>query len=404
MLIALCASVLLYGAWRRGAGSFRPVPEPAVTVTPLEVGGTPPMPEPVVRHEVPEIEVTEIASNLEVIWALRFSSDGRLFVTERPGRILVMKPGSRELTPYARLSTTAGGESGLMGLALHPGFPREPWVYVMYTARKEGGAVNRVSRLVDKGDSGTGEQVLIDDIPAALNHDGGALEFGPDGMLYIGTGDAQTPALAQDLGQLNGKVLRITPDGRTPPDNPFPGSPIWAYGFRNVSGLAFHPVTRELWAASHGPSATSPGKAKFMDSVYQVQKGRNHGWPSHLGVSADPSIVSPTIFFADRYVPPGGLAFYSGPPSPLTGSLFMTALRSQEMHRYVVGDDGSIVRFEQWWPNRFGRLRALTIGNDGAIYVGTSNRDGRSTGDYLGSDVIYRLRLTTAAQTELSGH
>jgi quinoprotein glucose dehydrogenase len=343
------------------------------------------------REAIPEVEITEVARNLEIVWSLRASPDGRLFAAERPGRLLVLKPGSRTPIVYARFATALGGESGLMGIALHPRFPQQPWVYVMYTARKPGGGVNRVSRIADTGYAGGEEHILLDDIPAARNHDGGALEFGPDGMLYVGTGDAAKPGLAQDLGQLNGKILRVTPDGRIPSDNPIPGSPIWAYGFRNVSGLAFHPSTGDLWAASHGPSATDPMKPKHMDSVYRVAKGRNHGWPSHLGVSADDQIVSPVIFFPNRTVPPGGLAFYPVKGSPFTNSLFMTALRAQELHRYDMTDGRTIDRMERWWPDRFGRLRAITVAADGAIYIGTSNADGRAVGDYPALDFIYRL-------------
>ena len=389
--VAVAAAASLYLVKRRALPSYRPVPSPAAAAPALTVGASPPMPPSIVRHEVPEVEVVEVARDLEVVWALRFAPDGRLFITERAGRIRIFNPDTRQLSNYARVTTVHGGESGLMGLALHPEFPREPWVYVMYTARKAGGGVNRISRLRQREGADVEEQVLIDDIPAAVNHDGGALEFGPDGMLYIGTGDAMTPALAQDLGQLNGKVLRIAPDGRVPADNPIAGSPIWAYGFRNVSGLAFHPATKDLWAASHGPSATSPDKPKFMDSVYRVEKGRNHGWPSHLGVSADPAIVSPVIFFNDRFVPPGGLVFYAG-AAPLANTLFMTALRAQEIDRFVIEDGRTVTRIERWWPDKFGRLRAIAVAADGSIYVGTSNRDGRVRGEYRGSDFIYRLR------------
>ena len=279
-----------------------------------------------------------------------------------------------------------------MGVTLHPQFPQQPFVYLMYTGRKRGGGGNRVSRFTDSGGRGRSEQILLDDIPSARNHDGGALEFGPDGMLYVGTGDANVPYIAQDLAHPNGKVLRITPDGQIPPDNPFPGSAVWAYGFRNVSGLSFHPDTGQLWAASQGPTSAVPGEPKYMDSVYVVRKGGNHGWPIHLGVSADDKFVSPILFWPNEAVPPGGAIFYTGSQFPqFRGNYFMTSLKSELMHRVDVGAAGEVKAMERWWPQKFGRRRAIAQGPDGAIYVGTSNRDGRTPREYPGSDFIYRL-------------
>jgi aldose sugar dehydrogenase len=265
-------------------------------------------------------------------------------------------------------------------------------VYLMYTARKSGGGVNRISRFTDSGGRGTDELVLIDDIPASRNHDGGALEFGPDGMLYAGTGDASVPYIAQDLSHLSGKILRLTPEGKAPPDNPLPGSPVWAYGFRNVSALCFHPATGALWAASHGPSSDRAGEPKHMDSVYAVRRGGNHGWPLHLGVSADGKYVSPVLFWPNEPIPPGGSIFYTGSLFPqFRGHFFMTSLKSELLHRVELDDAGSPRAIERWWPQKYGRLRAIAQGPDGAIYVGTSNRDQRTPREYPGSDFIYRL-------------
>ena len=397
---AVCLSVAVaaggYKVMRRVQNRLKPVPAAAAAPA-LDVGGRPPMPAAVLRTDVPDFDIQPVAGDLKIVWAMRWAADGRLFVTERPGRLLVLEPGAAGPERYATLPTALGGESGLMGLALHPRFPRVPYVYVMYTARKSGGGVNRISRFVDTGSGLADEKVFVDDIPAARNHDGGALEFGPDGMLYAGTGDADVPTLAQDLGSLNGKILRLDPDGHVPGDNPFPGSPVWAYGFRNVSGLAFHPRTGELWAASHGPSSIVPGEPNHMDSVYIVRKGGNHGWPLHLGVSRTPEIVSPVIFYPERAVPPGGLAFTTL-PGESNPSLIMTSLGAQEIERYVVHDGSRITRIERWWPNRFGRLRAITVSPDGNLYVGTSNGDGRAEGEYSEVDAIFRLQPTGRAK------
>lgn len=383
-----------YKLWRRHQNRLRPVAGAGEDTLRPRIGHGPALPAPVVRGDVPEMNAAEIARGLRIVWSLRWAPDGRLFVTERPGRISVLKPGAANAETYADLPTALGGESGLMGLALHPRFPSEPFVYVMYTARKAGGGVNRVSRLRDAPGGGRDEQVLLDDMPAARNHDGGGLTFGPDGMLYIGTGDAAVPALAQDPGQPSGKILRIAPDGSIPADNPVAGSPIWAYGFRNVSALAFHPVTGDLWAASHGPSGVAPDEPKHMDSVFIVQKGGNHGWPIHLGASDDPAVVSPVIFSPEQAIPPGGMLFYQG-NNEFNGDLFLTSLRGQALYRFVLRNGKSVDRVERWWTDRFGRLRGIAEGPDGSLYVGTSNRDGRASGEYPGSDFVYRLTPAT---------
>ncbi|HZN64376.1 MAG TPA: PQQ-dependent sugar dehydrogenase [Tepidisphaeraceae bacterium] len=381
--------------WRRSQNYHRPPPVIAGADRPLlpTTGPAPPTPtETMHAEQAPGVRVETVLSDLQIVWDICFAPDGRMFFTERPGRVRVLRPGQSRPDTFAEVPTVLGGESGLMGIALHPQFPTEPYVYVMYTARKRGGGVNRVSRFTDDAGRGRDEQVLLDDIPSARNHDGGAIEFGPDGMLYVGTGDANVPYIAQDLSHPNGKVLRLAPDGKVPPDNPFPGSAVWAYGFRNISGLSFHPGTGELWAASHGPSSNLPGEPKYMDSVYVVQKGRNHGWPLHLGVSNDGQFVSPVLFWPDEAIPPGGSMFYAGGMFPkFKGNYLMTSLRSELMHRVDVGPGNSIRAIERWWPQKYGRLRAIAHGPDGAIYVGTSNRDGRTDRSYPGSDFIYRL-------------
>jgi quinoprotein glucose dehydrogenase len=402
IITIVCALVLSFAAayasaklWRRYQNRFRPVPGAAAMAEGLhlKVGETPPLPAAMSVTNVPGVRVSEIARDLRVVWSLRLAADGRLFIVERPGRILVLESGADRPVTYASLPTALDGESGLMGLALHPQFPRKPYVYVMYTARKSGGGVNRIARLTDVSGLGRDERVLIDDIGAARNHDGGALEFGPDGMLYVGTGDALSERLAQDISKPNGKILRITADGGVPSDNPWPGSPVWAYGFRNVTALAFHPRTRELWAASHGPSGVAGDEHKYMDSVYLVRKGGNHGWPDHLGMSTDPSIVSPVIFFRDRAAPPGGMIFYTGPTEAFRDNLFMTSLRGEELLRFVIEDGREVTRIERWWPGRYGRLRAIAASPNGDLLIGTSNRDGRTSTNYPSSDVILRVRF-----------
>jgi aldose sugar dehydrogenase len=377
-----------------------PLPEmPAIPSRPRE-GGRPPMPQQQQRAEVPGVRVTEVARGLEIPWGLGFAPDGRVFVTERPGRIRVLREGGAP-APYLDLGEVVHrGEGGLMGLALHPEFPRQAFLYVMYTTRNGGRVVNRVSRFRDEGETAGSEEVLIDNIPAAQFHNGGIVKFGPDGMLYVGTGDASQPRLSQDARSLAGKVLRATPEGRVPPDNPFRDSLVYAYGFRNVVGLAWNPATGDLWAASHGPSGEFPGM-HHRDAVYVVRPGGNHGWPLVVGTSDREEIVSPVLYYPERAVPPGGALFYDGELLPqLRGSFFMTSLGATHLQRVRVEGRGNVTAIERWWPGRHGRLRAVEQGPDGAIWFTTSNRDGRAERSYPGSDFIYRIVPSDAPGAE----
>ncbi len=217
-----------------------------------------------------EPQVHAVARGLEVPWALAFAPDGRLFLTERPGRIRVIMGGRLEPTPLAILPVSAAGEAGLMGLALDPAFPQNGHLYVCYTTTpgRGGRLINRVVRLTLRGTGAGDERVLVDQIPGASIHDGCRLKFGPDGKLYVTTGDAAEPRLAQQMDSLAGKILRLNADGSVPPDNPFPDSPVYSLGHRNPQGIAWDRAGR-LFAAEHGPSG--------HDEVNRILPGRNYG-------------------------------------------------------------------------------------------------------------------------------
>lgn len=195
---------------------------------PPRVGPPPVMPAEAARLSTSEAVVEPLAEGLEVVWGLAVSPDGRVFVSERPGRIRVIAAdGGLRASPWAVIDVWAHGEAGLLGLTLHPAFPDSPYVYVVYSyLDAEAGAVDRVSRLREQDGRGVDERVILSGIPAGARHAGGALAFGPDGKLYVGTGDTTEPRLAQDLSSLGGKILRINPDGSVPADNPFPRSPV----------------------------------------------------------------------------------------------------------------------------------------------------------------------------------
>ena len=225
-----------------------------------------------------QYDAQTVARHLETPWALAFAPDGRLLVTERPGRIRVVAHDSLRTEPWAMLavheSAARGLETGLMGLAVDPRFRRNHRVYVCFTAEAGGGTiVNRIAALTEENGRGVRPVVLVDGIPANSYHNGCRLKFGPNGKLYATTGDASgnpgEAGAAQLTTSLAGKVLRLNPDGSVPADNPFPGSYVWSYGHRNPQGLAFQPGAGRLVATEHGTGGTGNNELNV------VERGRN---------------------------------------------------------------------------------------------------------------------------------
>lgn len=386
IMILVCALLECTVAW--GVQAPASMPPPAV-------GHRPPMPVPVDAPDPSFVKVESFASGLVVPWDIAFPSPTRMYVTERPGRVRLIENGKLRAAPYAKITRVASnGEGGLMGIALHPQYSKTQKVYLMYAYRSGGKPFNRVSVFDDTGKTLTNEKVLIEGIAGAAYHDGGALRFGPDGMLYIGTGDGGNPGAAQNKKSLNGKILRLTPEGKPPDDNPFPGSPVYAYGLRNVQGLAWNPANGELWATNHGPSGEWGLQA--MDSVFIIKKGGNYGWPKSIGVTNAKGVTPPILWFPQYSVPPPLAIFYRSKKIPrLDGNFLFASLRDEDLYRVVLSGPHTVSRVERWFATgvhqgRFGRLRAVVEGPDGAIYITTSNRDRRGT-VHPNDDHIYRI-------------
>lgn len=347
--------------------------------------------EEVFLPEGANVRVEVWIDNLDIPWSLIFLPDGRALLSERRGKIRLIRNGKLEKESYAEPEVFDYGEGGLMGLALHPQFPKEPYIYFMHTYRENGRVYNRVVRLHDLGNRGAIDRVIIDKIPGGRNHNGGRIAFGPDGMLYIATGETFKAELAQDLGSLAGKILRLTPEGAIPEDNPFPGSAIYSYGHRNPQGLAWHPVTQELFVSEHGPSGEF---FKFAnDEVNVIRKGGNYGWPEVIGRAEKESYIDPLLLWK-KTTPPSGITFYGG-------NLFVATLRSNALVKIELNieKDGDysyrVKRVERWFAEdfskgEFGRIRDVVVGADGYLYFLTSNRDGRGT-PRPNDDKIYRI-------------
>ena len=308
--------------------------------------------------------ISAIAQGLRIPWALDFLPDGALIFTERPGSVrLIDARGKLVADPVLTLGDVAAiGEGGLLGIALHPRFSENNFVYLYYTARRGGEEIaNRVVRYRLENNRLVAPSVILDDIPAAANHDGGRIAFGPDGMFYITTGDAGVQANAQNTGSLAGKILRLRDDGTVPDDNPFAGSPVWSYGHRNPQGLAWDRSGR-LWATEHGPSA--------KDEINLIERGKNYGWPLGSGENVPAGTVAPIRQSGSATWAPSGAAIAGD-------TLYFVGLRGQELYALPLAEKDRKGELRSYFGKQFGRIRSVTVGPDGYFYLLTNNRDGR---------------------------
>jgi glucose/arabinose dehydrogenase len=328
----------------------------------------------------PDLKIEILVRGLDTPWALDFAPDGRIFVTERSGRIRTVEGGRLLPEPWATFEVAAVGEAGLMGLALDPQFAKNRFAYVAYTYRAANGRLqNRLVRLREDSKTGKGtlDKTLIDNVAGSNNHDGGRLKFGPDRKLYWTTGDAQTTRFAQNLSSLNGKILRLNGDGAIPADNPFPNSYVYSYGHRNSQGLAWQPKTGRLYATEHGPSGF---QGCCRDELNYIEPGKNYGWPAIRGDETREDMVSPVLNAGTSETwAPTGATFVTG--GPWAGSLLFTGLRGQTLYRVALdaNDSRKVEKFERYFYRQFGRLRDIVEGPDGNLYLLTSNRDGRGS-------------------------
>ena len=322
-------------------------------------------------------EVTIVAQGLEIPWEIVPLPDGRLLVTERPGRVTILGQGSIATIHDVRHI----GEGGLMGAELDPDFEENGFLYLYYSYQEDSRVFNRVSRFVLEGDNLRDEEILLEKIPGDRFHNGGRIRFGPDGALYITTGDASKPDLAQDLDSLAGKILRLNPDGTIPQDNPFPDSPVYSYGHRNPQGIAWDLEEERLYSSEHGPVR--------QDKVNLILPGKNYGWPLVECGEGETEFEDPLICYTEFTLAPSGMDFYPG-EGDYRDQLFIAGLRGNMVMRISLDEEG-IPLEEEPILTQWGRLRTVRY-HQGAFYVATNDRDGRGTPGET-SDLILKVEF-----------
>ena len=375
MLLAVVIFSVACGGGSAEQGSSEEPADPGgsgeATQTELTQSGTPPAedtgtpePESTTANTGPvQVETSVVATGLEAPWGLVFTPDGEALVTERDSSRLLSVDSLGNVEEIQRLPENGTGEGGLLGLALSPNYESDGYVYVYYTTDED----NRVARMRE----GEAPEPVLTGIPVLTYHNGGRIAFGPDGNLYVGTGDAGDTSTSQDLNSLGGKILRVTPDGNVPSDNPFSGSPVYSYGHRNVQGLAWDESGR-LYASEFGQNR--------YDEANIIEPGGNYGWPEVEGVGGDPNYIDPISTWTTDEASPSGVEILKGGAIPQwEGDFFMAALRGQRLYRLDLDGSGAVVGQEELLQGEAGRLRHVAQAPDGSLWILTSNRDSRGT-------------------------
>lgn len=322
--------------------------------------------------------VTLLADSLNVPWEIAWGPDGRIWYTEQKGRLSRLNPETGEIQALLQVPDLVYQKSrGLFSFVFHPGFEKEPYVYLCYTHYQPDTSTNlKVVRYTYKDDSLENPVIILENIPGATYHNGSRLLFTADQKLLITTGDAGNMENSQDPESLSGKVLRLNPDGSIPEDNPFSGNPVWTWGHRNPQGLA---------QAGNGYIYISDHGADNDDEVNLIRKGRNYGWPDVMGFCDLPSekaycsdsVIAEPLIAWSPVIAPAGLDYYNHAGIPeWKNSLLLGSLKNQTFRVLKLNISGdSVQKEEEFFPEVFGRIRDVCISPEGDVYLSTSNRD-----------------------------
>ena len=332
------------------------------------------------------VVVDTVAQDLENPWGMAFLPNEDFLFCERTGEIHLLKKG--EATSSVLMSRGVEvSEGGLLGLAVDPQFQSNHYVFIYETI----GGENHVVRLIYNNASLTQDVVVLGGIPSSYNHDGGGLHFGPDGYLYVGTGDALQPDLAQDKNSLAGKILRIDRNGNPAPGNPF-NNAVWTHGHRNVQGFGWNDQGQMI-ATEHGPSSEFGWCCH--DEINHIVAGRNYGWPITMGGSETDSLTPAIHQTGDDTWAPSGCTFVRGNMwKDWENTWLVGGLRGQRLYRLDISTDGtSVLAVIDTLYASFGRLRNVVQAPDGSLYISTSNKNSNTPGPAAGDDKIYRFAV-----------
>ena len=335
----------------------------------------PPIPEPMTEYGNEFVQV--LATNLEKPWAIDFAGD-KIFVTEKAGQVRVIESGILLDEPLATLRTANVFGGGLLGIAVHPSFSNNHFIYVYYTYEKDDMLWNKILRITESNNKLDAAKTIFDKIPGSAYNNGGIMKFGPDGKLYVGTGYISDSSHgSQDIQSLEGKILRLNDDGTIPNDNPFSDSPVFSLGHMNPKGLSWD-NEGNLFVTEMGPSKN--------DEINLVQSGGNYGWPEQE-CFGDEEFIDPIKCY-DPAIEPGGIVFYYGDKIKLENPLVLATLRASHLFNLEIDEDE--VKHQTSILSGMGRIRDVAVGPDGYLYLITSNTDGKGFPDAM-DDKLLRI-------------
>lgn len=319
-----------------------------------------------------DLQLQSVVSGLNFPVGLALAPDGRVFFNERlTGKIRIINPQWQLVpTEFCQISVATNGEQGLLGLTLDPAFAQNHFVYVYYTA--PGATKNRVVRYTESSGSCTNETPILDDLPVSANHNGGIIQFGPDGKLYVVIGDVQNQANSQSLTSLAGKILRVNPDGSAPNDNPFfsntnpNAKKVFSLGHRNSYGFTFHSHTGHLWETENGPGDN--------DEINRAVAGGNYGWPTVGGIANNPSFLNPILAYTPTIAPTGIISIPENStvyPVAYRNNLLFADFNGGKIRRVVLSgaDLTQLGTSSIAYNGGNGFLLSLMLGADGFVYV-----------------------------------
>jgi len=334
----------------------------------------PPIPEPITEYSNESVQI--LAANLEKPWAIDFADD-KIFVTEKAGLVRVIESGVLLDDPLATLRVANVFGGGLLGIAVHPAFDNNHFIYVYYTYEKDGTLWNKILRITELNNKLDAAKTIFDNMPGSVYNNGGIIKFGPDGKLYVGTGSvSESSRGSQDIQSLEGKILRLNDDGTIPNDNPFSDSPIFSFGHMNPKGLGWD-NEGNLFVTEMGPSKN--------DEINLVQPGGNYGWPEQE-CSGNEEFIDPIVCY-DPAIEPGGIVFYYGDKIKLDNPLVLASLRASQLFNLEIDDE---VKSQTSILSGIGRIRDVAIGPDDHLYLITSNTDGKGFPD-ASDDKLLRI-------------